>query len=209
LSETLFVLLFCLALVALVKAQESVARHALVWAGVAGALLGLSALTRATALGFVPLAALWLYLPAARPSPAARLAVPAVLVGACVVILLPWTVRNYLAYKRFVLVDTTSGYNLWLGSVGVRDEARLHADLLLSVAGMFALPHPLNLLTLLWVALWVAMAFVFFAVTRFRLPITAALLPWAGLGASLLVRPRRWWADVQRLPAAARLAALA
>src|SRR5207244_1914882 len=61
----------------------------------------------------------------------------------------------------------------------------------------------------LWVALWVAMAFVFFAVTRFRLPITAALLPWAGLGASLLVRPRRWWADVQRLPAASRLAALA
>jgi len=44
----------------------------------------------------------------------------------------------------------------------------------------------LRSLTLLWVLLWVVMSFVFFAVTRFRLPVVAALLPWAGAGAGLL-----------------------
>src|SRR5205807_2259512 len=52
-----------------------------------------------------------------------------IVILACALVLLPWVVRNYRAYGRLVPVDTTGGYNLWLGSVGVRDEARLQADL--------------------------------------------------------------------------------
>ena len=66
-----------------------------------------------------------------------RLAVVALLIIACLVLLVPWTARNYAAYGRFVLVDTTSGYNLWLGSVGVRDEPRLQADLV-------TIPNPVD-----------------------------------------------------------------
>ncbi|MFL5733593.1 MAG: hypothetical protein ACJ78Q_10370, partial [Chloroflexia bacterium] len=29
-------------------------------------------------------------------------------------LILPWTVRNYLRYDRFLLVETTGGYNLWI-----------------------------------------------------------------------------------------------
>src|SRR5688572_28122927 len=53
-----------------------------------------------------------------------------------------------------------------------------------------AAPHPLKWLTGLWVLLWVVMAFVFFAVVRFRLPVVAALLPWAGIGGVILSRGR-------------------
>ena len=46
-------------------------------------------------------------------------------------------------------------------------------------------PDPLKALAGLWTLLWMAMAFVFFAVTRFRFPVVALLLPWAPLGAGL------------------------
>jgi hypothetical protein len=59
--------------------------------------------------------------------------------------------------------------------------------LLLALWGLAAsASHPLKWLTGLWVLLWVVIAFVFFAVERFRLPIVVALLPWAGIGAVIL-----------------------
>jgi 4-amino-4-deoxy-L-arabinose transferase-like glycosyltransferase len=304
LSETLFTLLFSLLLVALVLARRALIEQrfsaGLWWAGAAGALLGLCALTRSTALGFVPLAAAWLlFAPhqgshdpspiTDRPSsvvhrPLARLLPAGVLLAVCAIVLLPWLVRNYRAYGKLVPVDTTGAYNLWLGSVGVRDEARLQADLraianpadrqsfayaqawknitadpgffvrkglkesldlwrplfsaeerqlagyvpgrvpawhlfaltvfddllylgilLLSVVGLFlARANPLRSLTLLWVGLWVVMAFVFFAVTRFRLPVVAALLPWAGAGLGLLLPVRDVANKVRSLPGMAR-----
>jgi hypothetical protein len=44
-------------------------------------------------------------------------------------------------------------------------------------------PDPLKALIGGWVLLWMAMAFVFFAVTRFRFPVVACLLPWVPVGA--------------------------
>jgi 4-amino-4-deoxy-L-arabinose transferase-like glycosyltransferase len=269
LSETLFVFLFAWALAALVVARERTERgwdwQAWSSLAVAGLLLGLSVLTRSTALGFVPLAMLWL----ARGKGLTlrtRIAPGIIVLGVCLLTIAPWIVRNYAAYGRFIPVDTTGGYNLWLGSVGVRDEPRLQADLLaipdhaerqsyayaraletiaadplgfagkglkesfdlwlpsfgaeerqvrgyalgrvpdwhlvslflfddllyililvLAVCGLaLAPPHPLKSLTGLWVLLWVIMSFVFFAVTRFRLPIVACLIPWAGAGIALM-----------------------
>jgi 4-amino-4-deoxy-L-arabinose transferase-like glycosyltransferase len=304
LSETLFVLVFALALVVLVKASEALRppperdettgqRHgvqisAVIWAGLAGMLLGLAALTRATALGFVPLAALWLFFSVKGRARRGSILAAATMLAACVLMLVPWAVRNYRAYGQFVLVDTTSGYNLWLGSVGVRDEERLQNDLrplrdpverqsfayarawenirhdplgfagkgfkegldlwrplfsaeerqvsgytlgrvpawhlyalfllddvvylliiLFAIVGLFlAPPHPLKSLTVLWVLLWVAMSFIFFAVTRFRLPVVAALVPWAGVGVACLFPIRSAASRVRRLPVAAQVGGL-
>jgi hypothetical protein len=284
LSETLFVFLFAWSLVTLMVAREVLHQaesHALwrllFWPAIAGLLLGLCVLTRSTALGFVPLAILWLVwgkeLPLQR-----RVSAFAVVLGVCLLMLAPWVARNYAAYGRFIPVDTTGGYNLWLGSVGVRDEARLQEDLLaisnpgdrqsfalsqalanigadplkfigkgikesfdlwlpsfgaeerqvrgyalgripgwhlvslflfddllylvillMAVTG-FALapPHPFKSLTGLWVLLWVGTSFIFFAVTRFRLPIVACLIPWAGVGISLLSDLRSSVTAIQR-----------
>ena len=307
LSETLFLLLFSLALATLLRTRQLLAQamhsrngvrsparlrqplRLYGWAVLAGVLLGLGVLTRANALAFVPLSVLWLMWGTTRSVDTAgqaddaggggrrwgglRLRTSVVTAGlvlaACIVALLPWVVRNYRAYG-VAAIDTTAGYNLWLGSVGVRDEQRLQADLraipdhagrqafalahawqniaadparfiakgaketldlwrplfsaeerqvagytlgrvpawhlaallafddllytailLLALAGMVLLPsHPFKWLTLLWVLVWVGMAFVFFAVTRFRLPVVAVLLPWAGAGMSMLLTQR-------------------
>ncbi len=315
LSETLFTLLLALTLVVLVRARELLPKRlgrSAPWLVLSGLLLGLSALTRATALGFVLLAALWLCFGREEASMARigrdksrpygsmsrrgviyralRTAIPvaptrirllatALMLSTCLVTLIPWTVRNYVAYGKFVAIDTTSGYNLWLASVGVRDEERLQADyraipnqadrqsyaygrawenitadpmifigkgfkesldlwkpqfsseerqvrgytlgrvpnwhllslllfddflyvaiLCLSIVGLaLTPPHPLKGLTGLWVLLWVLTSFVFFAVARFRLPIVAALIPWAGIGASLLVTSRERMARLRKL----------
>jgi hypothetical protein len=68
-----------------------------------------------------------------------------------------------------------------LGALLVFDDLLYVAIVLLALGGLLFLPaHPLRSLTVLWVLLWVAMAFLFFAVTRFRLPIVTTLIPWAG-----------------------------
>lgn len=292
LSETLFVLLFMLALAALVTARDAFvaarSRQAFVWTVASGLLLGLAALTRATALAFVPLAALWLGLSLPQRSLNRRLAVGGIVLVACALTLVPWIARNYAAYGRFVLVDTTSGYNLWLASVGVKDEERLQNDLraipnpadkqsyayaqafqnifndpgafiakgfkesldlwrplfsaeerqvrgyslgrvpawhlislivfddLLYVAilvlavGGFALapPDPAKWLAGLWALLWVAMAFVFFAVTRFQLPVVAALIPWSGVGLATLRNGSAWHRRLSSVNWPARVASI-
>ncbi len=292
LSETLFLFAFAWALVALVLAREALSagwkRRSYLLLCASGILIGVGALTRATALAFVPLAALWLFFGdrrAVQPYSRRMLAAGAV-VAACGLTILPWTVRSYVAYNAFVPVDTTSGYNLWLASVGVKDEARLRADLeplsgpiarqnfayaaafkkitsdpaafidkglkesldlwrplfsaeerqvpgfalgrvpawhllslllfddilyvavlALAVAGLLlAPPHPLKLLIGLWVLLWVGMSFVFFAVTRFALPVVTALLPVAGTGITFLWPGRDFRFRLQRAALAGKVA---
>src|SRR5207245_167698 len=80
-------------------------------------------------------------------SPRPRLAASALLILVCGITLVPWTIRNYVAYGRLVAVDTTGGYNLWLGSVGVRDEARLQADLR-------AIPNPADRQSFAYARAW-------------------------------------------------------
>src|SRR5687768_17250436 len=269
LSETLFVFLLSCALPVLDRAVSMLSspsvRSGLLWLVLAGALLGLATLTRATALALIPLSAFWVYFSLRRRANmrgVRSLAFAAVLLVVPMLLVAPWAARNWGAYGRFIPIDTTSGYNLWLGSVGVRNEERLKADLipiqnpgdrqafalsrgieniardpisfiskgfkesldlwrplfsaeerqvrgyasgrvpawhltallvlddllyvlilLAATVGLVKAAHdPLRFLTLLWLASWVVVAFVFFAVTRFRLPVVAILLPWAGIG---------------------------
>ena len=77
-----------------------------------------------------------------------------------------------------------------LAALSVFDDLLYVAIVLLALGGLLFLPtHPLKSLTLLWILLWVVMAFVFFAVTRFRLPMVAALMPWAGAALSFIREP--------------------
>ncbi|MDQ3704281.1 MAG: hypothetical protein M3437_03485 [Chloroflexota bacterium] len=295
-SESLFLLLFGFALLALWKGRQALvaegqSRLAYVWLAGAGLLLGCATLTRSTALLFVFIAALWLLLSLPRTWTFQRRFIPAVLlVLVGLATLLPWTVRNYAAYHRFIPVDTTAGYNLWLASLGVRDEPRMQdelrriqgqaerqdyafsrawetigadpaafvgkglkesldlwkpllsaeenavrgypsgrvpawhlsfllifdnvlymAILLLAVVGLaLSKPAPLKWLTLGWVLLWVLMSFVFFAVTRFRMPVVASLLPWAAVGITILPRLSDWRSTgtVRRISSAAAMLAI-
>ena len=72
-----------------------------------GLALGLAALLRQLVLLFVPFLLLWLPWAGRGRLPVRRLIVPLVIIG---ILILPWTVRNYLAFGRFVLLNTNAGF---------------------------------------------------------------------------------------------------
>jgi len=74
-----------------------------------GILAGLSALVRPAMLFFLVVAALWL---TARRQPRATAALA---LGALLVVL-PWTVRNYREYGRVILIASEGGITFWTGN---------------------------------------------------------------------------------------------
>jgi hypothetical protein len=107
-SEALYVPLVALTLLTAYALRE----RRSVWMAVAlGAVIGVAALTRAEALLFVVL----LGLPVAGVSGATwgrRLALGFAVVATCVVVVAPWTIRNFDAFNRPVLISTNEGF-LW------------------------------------------------------------------------------------------------
>jgi 4-amino-4-deoxy-L-arabinose transferase-like glycosyltransferase len=117
-AETLFTVLLWWAFERLTAADEARSTRA---AAAAGVLLGLAVLTRETVLYFVPFAALWLAgrqagSPAERGFSRAGLRRGALLVATCLLVVLPWTVRNALVFDAFVPVSTAGALNLWQGN---------------------------------------------------------------------------------------------
>jgi 4-amino-4-deoxy-L-arabinose transferase-like glycosyltransferase len=107
-AETVFTVLLWWAMERLLAADgEGGGRAALV----SGLLWGLAVLTRETVLYFLPLAALWL---AWRRAGGARRA--AMLLSVAALVVLPWTVRNWLVFDAFVPVSTAGALNLWQGN---------------------------------------------------------------------------------------------
>ena len=80
-------------------------------AAAAGLLFGLAVLTRETVLYFLPLAALWLAW--RRPGGGRR---AAVLLGTALLVILPWTLRNWMVFRTLVPVSTAGALNLWQGN---------------------------------------------------------------------------------------------
>ncbi|MGC8959610.1 MAG: tetratricopeptide repeat protein [Chloroflexia bacterium] len=129
-AETLFTFLFVAWMISHLQVPEARPERRGLWTAVSGMLLGLCALTRAVALAFFPLAALWLYF-SLRPRPAGagsepalakgaagrrflrRWALPLLFLTAGLLPILPWTVHNALTYHRFILLDTGASYSLW------------------------------------------------------------------------------------------------
>ncbi|MDW8233535.1 MAG: glycosyltransferase family 39 protein [Roseiflexaceae bacterium] len=112
LTETLF--LFGLAVIfALLSHSTSISRWSPLLAGIS---LGMLALLRSVALPLLALGALWLMMNAGKRA-AATFALAAILVIA------PWTLRNYLTYHALIIIDTTGAENLWLDNDPAGREA--------------------------------------------------------------------------------------
>jgi 4-amino-4-deoxy-L-arabinose transferase-like glycosyltransferase len=108
-SETLFVTLALCSLLAIWRAIDE-GRDKPVWpVFIAGVFAGAATLTRPATLVFLGLAGLWFI---ARRRPAALLALAA---GALLVVA-PWTARNYAVHGRFVLVAAEGGVTFWTGN---------------------------------------------------------------------------------------------
>ncbi len=80
----------------------------------AGALWGVLALGRPAMLGFLPLAALWLWW--VRTSPRRWAQTSALLAAAAILVVLPWAVRNARIFGRFPVLDTHGGMTFWNGN---------------------------------------------------------------------------------------------
>ena len=108
LSETLFVPFVLGAVLAVLRARES--SHAMRWAVLAGGLAGLAVLTRSNGAIIVPalLAGVW----TAPRLPRHSLRLPAVLLAATVLTIVPWTVRNAVVMDELIPVSTQAGYAL-------------------------------------------------------------------------------------------------
>jgi 4-amino-4-deoxy-L-arabinose transferase-like glycosyltransferase len=106
LSESLFIpLVLGAVFAALVFRTDARLR----WAGLSGVLVGCAALTRGN--GFVLVIPLALLVFSQRPRRRA-LGASALLLAAAILTVLPWTVRNYVEFHRFVPLTTEGGYAL-------------------------------------------------------------------------------------------------
>lgn len=91
--------------------------HISPWLGL-GIALGITVLLRQVFLLFVPTLFLWYLWAGTRQTPSANkkrdamriVAGLAIAGGIMMTFILPWTIRNYLAFDRFVLLNTNAGY---------------------------------------------------------------------------------------------------
>jgi hypothetical protein len=107
--QTLYILLTGLFFLFLLRFEETQKARNLLGAGV---FLGLAVLTVPTMLLYVPLAALsvgWI-------ATTHRLVRMLILIAAFCVPVGAWTLRNYIAYDRFMLVNASSGYNFLIAN---------------------------------------------------------------------------------------------
>jgi len=80
-----------------------------------GALAGVAALTNTTLLSVFPFFWLWLWIiHRRRGRSCSRWLVASVMV--CVLVMLPWTIRNYSTFHRIVPIRDNFGLELWLGN---------------------------------------------------------------------------------------------
>jgi 4-amino-4-deoxy-L-arabinose transferase-like glycosyltransferase len=111
LSESLYCTLALSAVLLLDRAidRADAGRRATAWAIAAGALSGIAILVRPAMLFFLPVAGLWLVT-------RRRLILAALLIATALVVVAPWTARNYRTYGRFVLVASEGGVTFWTGN---------------------------------------------------------------------------------------------
>jgi 4-amino-4-deoxy-L-arabinose transferase-like glycosyltransferase len=106
LSESLFIPLMLAAMWAALVHRDS--EHRLRWAIAAGVLIGLASLTRGNGLALLIPAALLVGYARQRWSWRA----PVALLAATLVVLIPWTIRNYNQFGQLVAVTTETGYTV-------------------------------------------------------------------------------------------------
>ena len=115
-TESLFAFLFlCANYMAMTIALDTPRRGLAVRAAVAGVFFGLAILCRPSAALAVPLIVVWVASSRSRAERPALIPVATVLV-ACVLVLLPWWIRNFAVHGTFVPFVTSGGLNFWAGN---------------------------------------------------------------------------------------------
>lgn len=89
-------------------------RQRLFWFLLSGILLGAGTLVRPTHLVFVPAAAFWALL--VMPDWRRRLVAAVLVVIPFISVVVPWSIRNSLAFGQFVGLSGQSGITLWIGN---------------------------------------------------------------------------------------------
>ena len=108
--ENLFLVLLWWAFERLLLSDETGSRRAAI---VSGLLWGFAILARETGLYFLPVAAAWLALSPRREGAPAR---AALFVLTALLVVAPWTYRNFALFRAFVPVSTAGGLNLFQGN---------------------------------------------------------------------------------------------
>lgn len=110
-TETLFIFLLSLSILYLLKIHEQTSIKNLLIVGVS---LGLATLIRPIIVGFIPFILLWMLL-SSKERKKNLMRFMAIFVIMMVVVS-PWTIRNYNVHHGFVLVSTNGGVNFWIGN---------------------------------------------------------------------------------------------
>jgi 4-amino-4-deoxy-L-arabinose transferase-like glycosyltransferase len=109
-TENLFIVLFALALLLCLRAGRAGKTGAY---ALAGGVFGLATLTRSVAATVVGVLALWLLVCAPRSKK--RIANSLVFCLVFLLVLAPWVIRNSRLHQSFTWVESSLGYNLYLG----------------------------------------------------------------------------------------------
>ena len=119
LTETLFM---TLAIFGFYGVFKSLTTSNLRWMVMAGVLFGLASLTRSIIFPIPFLLALWMLLfwKKLQPTPSTSISKPlqhsAVLLATTLLVISPWSIRNYIEYKQFIPLDSLTGLNLVIGN---------------------------------------------------------------------------------------------
>lgn len=127
LSENLFLIFVSLALILLERVRTELRQNHAGYLPLlaSGMVIGLATLTRPLLFYALPLLCLWLWWERRVRGIPVRAMLR--LVFGAILIIAPWTARNYLVYHQFVLVDTTGGVDFWFGTTLTPDEKNLQA----------------------------------------------------------------------------------
>jgi 4-amino-4-deoxy-L-arabinose transferase-like glycosyltransferase len=109
-TENLFFILVPLVVLLLIRAAETSSRWYYLLSGV---VLGLTVLTRSVISGFLVLLLPWLWHYADRKRDAIRNWMLILL--PVLALTIPWSIRNSLLYHEFVFVESSMGFNFYLG----------------------------------------------------------------------------------------------
>lgn len=122
LTETLFLFGLTITLWLLLRAARLGSWSS---AAAAGLALGALCLVRSVGLPLLPLGALWLLARGLSRGPRAKRDYRPAIAFACaaLLVILPWTARNYLTYGGLIIIDTTGAENLWLDNDPAGREA--------------------------------------------------------------------------------------
>jgi len=108
-SEILYIFLSLLVLIYLIR---GIKYEKIVYFIISGIFLGLSALCRPTILAFIPFIFVGLFVTNRIKN---FWFFSIIMIFVSFLVIFPWTIRNYLLYKQFVLISTNGGYMFWIG----------------------------------------------------------------------------------------------